>query len=54
MKVAFKIADRVAMALQGPHHLSRDPGPRFQASPNPNRQQFIDGRAEGPLTRRAS
>jgi len=49
MKVAFKIADRVAMLYRG--HIIEDGTPeQFQASKNPIVQQFIAGRAEGPLT----
>ena len=49
MKVAFKIADRVAMLHRG--HIIEDGTPvQFQASTNPIVQQFIEGRAEGPLT----
>src|SRR3954451_4444206 len=49
MKVAFKIADRVAMLFDG--HIIEEGSPEeFQKSTNPIVQQFIDGRAEGPLT----
>jgi phospholipid/cholesterol/gamma-HCH transport system ATP-binding protein len=49
MKVAFKIANRVAMLYRG--HIIEDGTPeQFQASKNPIVQQFIEGRAEGPLT----
>ncbi|HEY2830355.1 MAG TPA: ABC transporter ATP-binding protein [Thermoanaerobaculia bacterium] len=49
MKVAFKIADRVAMLYRG--HIIEDGTPeQFQASKSPIVQQFIEGRAEGPLT----
>ncbi|MGZ7031930.1 MAG: ABC transporter ATP-binding protein [Thermoanaerobaculia bacterium] len=49
MKVAFKIADRVAMLYQG--HIIEDGSPtEFQASTNPMVRQFIEGRASGPLT----
>ncbi len=49
MKVAFKIADRVAMLYQG--RIVEDDGPReFEASTNPIVRQFVEGRAEGPLT----
>ncbi len=49
MKVAFKIADRVAMLYQG--RIIEEGTPyEFQQSPNPIVQQFIEGRAEGPLT----
>ena len=49
MKVAFKIADRVAMLHKGSIIESGTPE-RFQESKNPIVQQFIEGRAEGPLT----
>ncbi len=49
MKVAFKIADRVAM-LCGGRIIEAGTPEEFQASPNPVVRQFIEGRAEGPLT----
>jgi phospholipid/cholesterol/gamma-HCH transport system ATP-binding protein len=49
MKVAFKIADRVAMLHEGTIVESGTPE-EFQRSTNPIVQQFIEGRAEGPLT----
>ena len=49
MKVAFKIADRVAMLHQGSIIESGTPE-EFQRSKNPIVEQFIEGRAEGPLT----
>ncbi|HVT44473.1 MAG TPA: ABC transporter ATP-binding protein [Thermoanaerobaculia bacterium] len=49
MKVAFKIADRVAMLHHGQIIEEGSPA-EFQASANPIVQQFIEGRAEGPLT----
>ncbi|HET7436810.1 MAG TPA: ABC transporter ATP-binding protein [Thermoanaerobaculia bacterium] len=49
MKVAFKIADRVAMLFQGQIVEVGSPAV-FQQSKNPIVQQFIEGRAEGPLT----
>jgi len=49
MKVAFKIADRVAMLSEGVIIEQGSPA-EFQASTNPIVQQFIEGRAEGPLT----
>ncbi len=49
MKVAFKIADRVAMLHKGSIIESGTPED-FQRSTNPIVQQFIEGRAEGPLT----
>src|SRR5438067_9740577 len=49
MKVAFKIADRVAMLHKG--HIVEEGSPEdFQRSANPIVQQFIEGKAEGPLT----
>ena len=49
MKVAFKVADRVAMLFRG--RIIEEGSPEeFQRSPNPMVQQFIEGRAEGPLT----
>jgi phospholipid/cholesterol/gamma-HCH transport system ATP-binding protein len=49
MKVAFKIADRVAMLFQG--QIIEEGTPyEFQQSQNPIVQQFIEGRADGPLT----
>ena len=49
MKVAFKIADRVAMLYQG-QIIEQGTPEGFQRSTNPIVQQFIEGRAEGPLT----
>ena len=49
MKVAFKIADRVAMLHQG-HIIEQGTPAEFQQSTNPFVRQFIEGRAEGPLT----
>ena len=49
MKVAFKIADRVAMLYKG-QIIEEGTPEAFQRSMNPIVQQFIDGRAEGPLT----
>jgi phospholipid/cholesterol/gamma-HCH transport system ATP-binding protein len=49
MKVAFKIADRVAMLYQG-HIIEQGTPDEFRRSANPMVQQFIEGRAEGPLT----
>lgn len=49
MKVAFRIADRVAMIHKGT--IIEDGTPdAFRSSSNPIVQQFIAGRAEGPLT----
>ena len=49
MKVAFKIADRVAMLHEG-CIIEEGTPEQFQASQNPIVQQFIEGRAQGPLT----
>ena len=49
MKVAFKIADRVAMLCNG-RIIEQGTPEEFQASENPIVRQFIEGRAEGPLT----
>jgi len=49
MKVAFKIADRVAMLFDG-HIIEQGTPDEFQRSDNPYVQQFSEGRAEGPLT----
>src|SRR5438128_6415458 len=49
MKVAFKIADRVAMLFNG-RIIEEGTPEQFQRSPNPLVQQFIEGRADGPLT----
>jgi phospholipid/cholesterol/gamma-HCH transport system ATP-binding protein len=49
MKVAFKIADRIAMLHKG-HIVEEGTSEEFQRSTNPIVRQFIEGRAEGPLT----
>ncbi len=49
MKVAFKVADRVAMLYNG-SIIEEGTPEKFQQSTNPIVQQFIEGRAEGPLT----
>jgi phospholipid/cholesterol/gamma-HCH transport system ATP-binding protein len=49
MKVAFKIADRVAMLHHG-QIIEQGTPAEFQRSKNPMVQQFIEGRADGPLT----
>jgi phospholipid/cholesterol/gamma-HCH transport system ATP-binding protein len=49
MKVAFKIADRVAFLHNG-QIIEQSTPEEFQRSTNPMVQQFIEGRAEGPLT----
>ena len=49
MKVAFKIADRVAMLHEG--IIVEDSTPNeFRRSKNPMVRQFVEGSAEGPLT----
>lgn len=49
MKVAFKIADRIAMLYDG-KIIEQGSPEEFQQSPNAFVRQFIEGRAEGPLT----
>jgi phospholipid/cholesterol/gamma-HCH transport system ATP-binding protein len=49
MKVAFKVADRVAMLYKG-QIIEQGTPEVFQRSTNPIVQQFIEGRAQGPLT----
>lgn len=49
MKVAFKIADRVAMLYKG-RIIEQGSPQEFQRSKSPIVQQFIEGRASGPLT----
>ena len=49
MKVAFKIADRVAMLCNG-RIIEQGTPEQFQASENPIVRQFIEGRAQGPMT----
>jgi phospholipid/cholesterol/gamma-HCH transport system ATP-binding protein len=49
MKVAFKVADRVAMLYEG-RIIEEGTPEEFQQSRSPIVQQFIEGRAEGPLT----
>ncbi|MGZ8867440.1 MAG: ABC transporter ATP-binding protein [Thermoanaerobaculia bacterium] len=49
MKVAFKIANRVAMLYRG-GIIEEGTPEEFQRSENPIVQQFIEGRAAGPLT----
>jgi phospholipid/cholesterol/gamma-HCH transport system ATP-binding protein len=53
MKVAFKIADRVAMLFEG-HIIEQGTPDEFRGSKDPRVQQFIEGRAEGPLTNEAT
>ncbi|HEX7676845.1 MAG TPA: ABC transporter ATP-binding protein [Thermoanaerobaculia bacterium] len=49
MKVAFKIADRVAMLYKG-RIVEEGTPEEFRQSTDPIVRQFIEGRAEGPLT----
>ena len=49
MKVAFKIADRVAMLHKG-EIVAQGTPEQFQAVDDPLVQQFLDGRASGPFT----
>lgn len=49
MKVAFKIADRVAMLHHG-RIIEQGTPQEFRRSANPIVQQFVEGRARGPLT----
>ena len=49
MKVAFKIADRVAMLYEG-RIIEVGTSEQFQRSQDPIVRQFIEGRADGPLT----
>ena len=49
MKVAFKIADRVAMLYDG-RIIEQGTPEAFQQSTNPIVRQFVEGRSEGPLT----
>lgn len=49
MKVAFKIADKIAMIHRG-RVIETGTSDEFRASQNPIVQQFIEGRADGPLT----
>ncbi len=46
---AFRIADRIAMLHRG-QILAVAPPDEFRASDDPRLQQFLEGRAEGPLT----
>ena len=49
MRVAFKIADRIAMLHRG-QIIEQGSPDEFKNSANPFVQQFIEGRASGPLT----
>lgn len=49
MKVAFKVADKVSLIHRG-LIIETGTSEEFQRSDNPMVQQFIEGRAEGPMT----
>ncbi len=49
MASAYKIADRIAMLYQGKIHFVGTPD-EIRATPDAVVQQFIQGRAEGPIT----
>ena len=49
MKVAFKIADKLAMIHDG-RIIEQGTPEEFQRSTNPCVRQFLEGRADGPLT----
>lgn len=49
MKVAAKIADTIAM-LHGGRIIEQGSPESFMSSSNPSVRQFVEGRAEGPLT----
>ena len=49
MEIAFRIADRIAMIHKGKIIASAKPD-EFRELPDPRVQQFLHGRAEGPLT----
>lgn len=49
MKVAFKVADKISLIHQG-LIIETGTAEEFQHSDNPMVQQFIEGRAEGPMT----
>ena len=53
MKVAFKIADRIAMIHDGVLIEEGTPA-EFKATANPIVQQFIEGTAKGPMTEGAN
>ncbi|MFN2443951.1 MAG: ABC transporter ATP-binding protein [Thermoanaerobaculia bacterium] len=53
MKVAFKIADKVAMIHEG-RIIEQSPPEEFEKSTNPIVRQFVEGRADGPLTDEAA
>lgn len=52
MKVAFKIADRIAMIHEG-RIIGEGTPQQFSALQDPRVRQFLEGRAEGPLTAEA-
>jgi phospholipid/cholesterol/gamma-HCH transport system ATP-binding protein len=49
LKIAFKIADKVAMIHDG-RIIEQAPPQEFEKSTNPIVRQFVEGRADGPLT----
>ncbi|MBW3565803.1 MAG: ABC transporter ATP-binding protein [Acidobacteria bacterium] len=49
MKVAFRIADRIAMLHKG-EIVEEGTADEFRSSPKPLVRQFIEGKAEGPFT----
>ena len=49
MKSAYKIADRVAMLYKGKIRACETPDD-LRRSPDPIVQQFIQGRAQGPMS----
>jgi phospholipid/cholesterol/gamma-HCH transport system ATP-binding protein len=49
MKVAFKIADKIAMIYEG-RIIEQGTPDEFERSASPFVRQFLEGRAEGPLT----
>jgi len=53
MHSAFKLADRMAFLYQG-RFLAEGPASSFEKSSNPYVRQFVEGRAEGPITNQAS
>ena len=53
MKVAFKIADHIAMLYKG-QIIEEGTPEEFQTSTNPIVRQFIEGKAVGPLTEDAT
>ncbi|MGH9459512.1 MAG: ABC transporter ATP-binding protein [Thermoanaerobaculia bacterium] len=52
MKVAFKIADKIAM-IYGGRIIEEGTPEEFERSSDPCVRQFLEGRAEGPLTEEA-